>query len=86
MIDSLITINASTPGHLVSYWLGVLVGMGISYTLSPESPMFREMRGTEERMREDLRLARIHPLETTSNGKGYRIIHQTGDSISVHIG
>lgn len=85
MIDNLVTISEETPTHLVSYWLGILVGMGISYTITPESPLFRPMQGNRERMREELRLARINPLETTANEQGIRIIWQSGNSDAIKV-
>ena len=85
MLENRITIKEETPDHLVAYWLGVLVGLGVSYTITPESPLFRTMQGNRERMREELRIARINPNKPEFNKENYRIIHEAGDSDSIKV-
>lgn len=84
-MDSLISISGDAPVHLVSYWLGTLVGLGIPYSISPESPLYREMRDNERRITEEVRLARLNPQEKTTNKDGYRVIYSAGDSDSIKV-
>ena len=84
-MENAIRISEESPVHLVAYWLGLLVGMGVSYKIDPECPLFRTMQGNRERMREELKLARASKNKPEFNSKNYRIIHRAGDSDSIKV-
>ena len=84
VLENRITIKEETPDHLVAYWLGMLNGLGISYNIDSECPLFRTMQGNRERIRDELKEARLRKREAF-NKDHYRIIHRAGDSDSIKV-
>lgn len=84
--DNIITIGRDAPMHLLTYWMGILRGMGIVHKLDPESPLYRILREAHtEKYRELLAAREIKdelPFEF-----GYRVYHEGGnaDDISVKV-
>jgi len=73
-----IIIKRDTPTHLLTYWMGVLAGLGIDYSLNRGSQLYMALN---ERRRErylktdiergDLVLERVCDGITVLTGKGY---------------
>lgn len=82
-MDNIITISSKAPDHLVSYWLGTLVGMGYRYKINHKSPLSRSLQGERRRMLYELEDARKRTDKPPFDKDGIRTILATGDSDSI---
>lgn len=87
-MENIITISGDVPKHLehlITYWLGVLIGMGISYKIDSESPMYRTLLEKQRELYTIGQLARERKDKIPYNNMGYRIIHESGDSEAITV-
>ena len=86
-MKNIITISEDVPEHLVTYWVGILIGMGIPYKVNPKSPMYRVLQEYERELYLEGKEAREGKDKIPYNNMGYRVIHESGDTgaLSVEI-
>lgn len=63
-MDTIITVSEDIPGYLLTYWVGVLVGMGYPYKIDRASPLYRTLR---ERKREGYQASQAWREEQKAN-------------------
>ncbi|KKK66270.1 hypothetical protein LCGC14_2965790 [marine sediment metagenome] len=43
-MDNVITVSKGIPNHILTYWIGVLVGMGYAYDIDPKCGLYKVLR------------------------------------------
>ena len=74
-MDNIITVSGDIPEHLLTYWIGVLVGMGYSYKIDRASPLYRTLR---ERKREGYQALQVWKEEQRANPSDSRTYFLSG--------
>ncbi len=60
-MNHVITITGDIPEHLATYWIGVLVGMGISYKIDPASPLYQSLKEYRKERNVQQKIREINP-------------------------
>lgn len=81
--ENTITIDKDTPTHLVTYLMGVIMGMGISYKLDPNCPLYRMLHMREKRWYDDMKKQEGTRAPLHSGQKA--TVYTSGEDIKVDI-
>ena len=83
-MDNIINLKTDPPDHLMTYAIGVLNGLGIEYSISQESPLYKTMK--EHRRERYIKLAEAGEVgDTLPMDLGYDIGIKGGDKESIKV-
>lgn len=85
-MENIVTLPEDIPYHKATFFFGVLVGMGISYSINPKSPLYRTLRERKhERYQWVKREKDKDKGEVDFHGEPYRVVAYSGREEDVKV-
>lgn len=74
-IDTEISVDGDVPIHILTHWMGILVGLGIEYSVNKGSPLYKALRESVKERHKDF-----------DEGKSEFAVRETIDGVTIFSG